>query len=195
MLAIHWTPVNKTKHILKEGITKSKNGVYCFPLTGHKILDKWWVNFFNQCTLRKKKSYNGIVFKISNKDFPAYFGHWIGSTTKEEFKKPIKSLNQLGKVFREEIIWRIGETISIANGITGYDSYKNYQKVGEETIAGNAKEFIKYYNDLDFMNYTLEDYQIVLSNSIVAKRIISVIPQGNEFGKVLRIQKLEKQNW
>ncbi len=42
------------------------------------------------------------------------------------------------------------------------------------------------------MNLTLEDYQIVLSNSIPAKRIIKLLPARNEFGKVLRQQKLDK---
>lgn len=46
MLAIHWTPVNNAKNILKKGIQKNKNGVYCFPLTGIAHLYRWWVNFF-----------------------------------------------------------------------------------------------------------------------------------------------------
>lgn len=48
MLAIHWSPVSNTKRIMKNGIIKSNNGVYCFPLTGHRSLDMWWVKAFNQ---------------------------------------------------------------------------------------------------------------------------------------------------
>ncbi len=56
MVAVHWTPVNNTKDILKKGITKSKNGLYCFPLTGHKFLDRWWIYFFSQCANRQKRN-------------------------------------------------------------------------------------------------------------------------------------------
>jgi hypothetical protein len=56
-------------------------------------------------------------------------------------------------------------------------------------------------NSLDFMAYTFEDYQIVLSNSIAPNRIIKVLPQGNEFGRVLKqkkaaaINRLRKGDW
>ena len=39
MLAVR-APVKSKGHILKNGITKSKDGLYCFPLTGHRIVDK-----------------------------------------------------------------------------------------------------------------------------------------------------------
>ena len=39
--------------------------------------------------VRARKKYNGIVFKISKEDLPAYFGHWIGATTRDNFDKPI----------------------------------------------------------------------------------------------------------
>ena len=154
------------------------------------MVDKWWVLFFNSC--RPRNSYNGIVFRISEDDLPAYFGHWIMATTKDEFDKPINSLEELGKSFRETIIWRIGETISWARGERELDSYKNFKKLGEQVISNDLTEFIKHYNEAGFMEYTLEDYQIVLSNSIPAKRIIKILPQGNEFGKVIRQQKLSK---
>ena len=77
MLAIHWSPVKNTKKILNQGITKSKNGIYCFPLTGHFALDKWWVKAFNQYNFCvNKKKYNGFIFKIEKQFLPAYFGHW-----------------------------------------------------------------------------------------------------------------------
>ena len=92
MLTVHWTPVSKKKNILKNGITKSKKGLYCSPLTGHKALDKWWVYFFNQCGARQRKKYNGIVFRIRQQDLPAYFGHWIGATNRDNFNKEITRL-------------------------------------------------------------------------------------------------------
>ena len=199
MLAVHWTPVNNTKKILKNGISKSKNGLYCFPLTGHKTLDKWWVNFFNQCTARSRKKYNGIVFRIKEEDMPAYFGHWIGATTKCNFEKEISSVKQLQLEFRDAIKWRLGEEIARANNLDNniYDWKeidKLYKDLSEKAIQSNPKTIIDKLNDLDFMGYTLDDYQIVLSNSISAKRIIKILPQGNEFGRVLRKQKINKYN-
>lgn len=40
MLVVHWSPVNNTKNILKNGITKSQNGVYCFPVDYQIVLTK-----------------------------------------------------------------------------------------------------------------------------------------------------------
>ena len=81
MLAIHWSPVNNTKRILKNGISKSKNGLYCFPLTGHKNIDHWWVKTFKTCRKGSRVQYNGFIFRIEQNDMPAYFGHWFGHTT------------------------------------------------------------------------------------------------------------------
>ncbi|HEX8331627.1 MAG TPA: hypothetical protein VF622_03345 [Segetibacter sp.] len=194
MLAVHWTPVNNTKAILKNGIRKTKKGVYCFPLTGHKTMDKWWVNFFNQAGARNRKQYNGIVFRISKKDLPAYFGHWIGATTKCDFKKEITDLKELGSQFREAMLWRMGEEVARAHnldhGIYEYDTlHSMYLNLAETELANNSKALADKLNSLDFISKVLDDYQIVLSNSIPANRIIKVIPQGNEFGRVLRQQK------
>lgn len=193
MLAVHWTPVGKTKHILKNGITKSKKGLYCFPLTGHKALDRWWLYFFNQCGVRRRKKYNGIVFRIKQQDLPAYFGHWIGATNKDSFKKEVLTVKQLGAEFRETIMWRLGELVAFkAYGIDIYKSDKlieQFLKLAEEEINKDPKALIATLNDLDFMMYALEDYQIVLSHSIPADRIVKVIPQGDEFGRVQRLKK------
>ncbi len=199
MLAVHWAPVNHTKHILKNGIAKSKKGVYCFPLTGHQSLDRWWIHFFNQCKVRPRKHYNGIVFRIAQEDLPAYFGHWIGATNRDAFTKEIPDLKQLGHQFRETILWRLGEEIAHKDNLDAgiHDGAKLqalYMGLGERALQDDPKAFTRKYNDLDFMGYTFEDYQIVLSHPIPAKRIIKVLPQGNEFGRVLRIRKQEKQH-
>jgi len=55
--------------------------------------------------------------------------------------------------------------------------------------TGNQNALTERLNSIDFMSYTLEDYQIVLSQSITADRIIKIMPQGNEFGRVLRQKK------
>jgi len=44
-------------------------------------------------------------------------------------------------------------------------------------------------NDLDFMTFALEDYQVVLTNSVPVDRIVKLIPQGDEFGRVQRLKK------
>ncbi|MCD4819995.1 MAG: hypothetical protein K8S23_15025 [Candidatus Cloacimonetes bacterium] len=188
MLAIHWTPVKNTKHILKNGITKSKNGVYCFPLTGNHHLDRWWTYFFNQLRTRNRLKYNGILFRINDQDLPVYFGTWIGATNRNDFKKEIKTVKELGKIFRETILWRMGEEISKKLDLRTDE--QQFVNLAEKIIQKNPKKFNDKLNSTDFMKYTLEDYQIVLSNSIPAKRIIKIIPQGNEFGKIIRKKKL-----
>jgi hypothetical protein len=194
MLAVHWTPVNNTKPVLKNGIRKSKKGLFCFPLTGHKYLDKWWVIFFNQCGARHRKKYNGIVFRIKKDDLPAYFGHWIGATNRHDFNKEITDLKTLGKQYREMLLWRMGEEIARTNNLdTGVYDYgtlsKLYSELAHKEIFNNPKALTEKQNSVDFMAYTLDDYQIVLSQSISADRIIKVLPQGNEFGRVLRQEK------
>lgn len=194
MLAVHWTPVSNTKNILKNGISKSKKGLYCFPLTGHKSLDRWWIYFFNQCGARERKKYNGIVFRLKKEDLPAYFGHWIGATNNQNFKKEIDSLKKLGSEFKETLIWRLGEEIAdkrnLGKDIFDYEKRRKlYFSLTEEEIQKSPNLIVNKLNDLDFMIYALEDYQIVLSNSIPANRIIKIIPQGNEFGKTTRLKK------
>jgi hypothetical protein len=192
MLAIHWTTVQHTKHILKNGITKSKNGLYCFPLTGHPSIDKWWVHFFNQCAGRHKKSYHGIIFRIAEDDLPAYFGHWIGATTTDTFTKPIQTLSALGEQYRKNLLWRIGESIAMSSGMQEKGNPESYLDIGEKALSEKDGVLTNYFNDRDFMQYTLEDYQIVLSHSIPAKRIIRVIPQGNDFAKRLIMLKFDR---
>jgi len=144
MLAVHWAPVSATKRILKNGIVKSNKGLYCFPLTGHKALDRWWLNFFNQCGVRQRKKYNGIVFRVKQQDLPAYFGHWGGATNQDTFKKEILTLKQLGIEFKKTIIWRLGEMLAreanIDTGVYEDDNLtKLYLKLAEEAIKKSPK--------------------------------------------------------
>jgi hypothetical protein len=195
MLAIHWTPVNKTKHILKNGITKSKNGLYCFPMTGDKVLDKWWINFFNNCNVRPRKKYNGIIFRITKQDLPAYFGHWIGTTKRDDFEKPIKTIKELDFRFRDCLLYRLGEMIRIKGVddiLAAYNDSDKFVEIAENAIKNNKDLSSFMLNDLSLKTFTFEDYQIVLSNSINPDRIIKIIPQGDEFGKHIRRRKKEK---
>jgi hypothetical protein len=194
MLAVHWAPVSKTKSILKNGITKSGNGLYCFPLTGHPSLDRWWIQFFNQCRVRERKKYNGIVFRIKQEDMPAQFGHWVGATTKDDYVKEIATVKQLGLLFRETMVFRLGEVIAtdrnIGNDIVDSDTVNIlFMHLGEEALQQSPNLLAEKRNDLGFMTHALEDYQISLSKSISPDRIIKVLPQGDEFGKVIRLKK------
>ncbi len=194
MLAVHWTPVSKTKNILKYGITKSKKGLYCFPLTGHKALDRWWLYFFNQCRARQRKKYNGIVFRIEQQDLPAYFGNYRGATNYDVFKKEITTIKQLGLEFKRIMTWRLGEILAqktnLGNDIFDHDKQTElYLRLAEQEITKSPKALTENLNDLNFMTYALEDYQVVLTHSIPANRIVKLIPQGDEFGRVQRLKK------
>ncbi len=126
---------------------------------------------------------------------PAYFGHWVNASSRSDLKNEITNLKSLSTGFRESILWRMGEFLvhqrnpdmSLADWDRARDTYIS---VAEAEIEKNPKTFIDSMNDLDFMRYTFEDYQIVLSNSIPANRILKILPQGNEFGRVLRQKKL-----
>jgi hypothetical protein len=64
-----------------------------------------------------------------------------------------------------------------------------YLSLAEKEITKRPKALTERMNSLSFMTFAFEDYQIVLSNSISSDRILKVIPQGNEFGRVLKRQK------
>lgn len=192
MLAIHWAPVGNTKHILKNGIRKTKRGLYCFPLTGHKVLDKWWVNFFNNHTNRGRKKFNGIVFRITQADMPAKFGHWIGSTSKDNFEKEINDLETLERQYRDTVLCRMGEMLhhSVSNNF--FTDGKHFIALAQNELKTSPGALNKLLATVDFMTFAFEDYQIVLSSSIKADRIIKVLPQGDKNGRALRKEKLYK---
>jgi len=188
MLAIHWTPVNNTKKIIRNGITKSHNGLYCFPLTGHRTVDQWWVKAFNHFKWRDRVQYNGIVFRIEEADLPAYFGDYAFHTTRDVFIKEITSLKDLQQEYRETILWRIGERIF------NYDWQKSdeYLEIATEELKKEKRIISNAMNDLGFMEYIFENYQIVLSKSIAPNRIIKIITSRNEYGRILYKSKKDK---
>ena len=158
MLAVHWTPVSNTKTIFKNGITKSKKGLYCFPLTGLKSLDRWWIYFFNQCGARQRKKYNGIVFRLKEEDMPAYFGDWIGATNRDDFKKEITVLKTLGTEYRQTILWRIGEEIAKKSNLDKdiFDYKKRtelYMRLALIEIEQTPKTLSEKMVDNDFMTF------------------------------------------
>jgi hypothetical protein len=194
MLAIHWTPVSNTKKILKNGIRKSKKGLFCFPLTGYKQLDKWWVTFFNQNREKGRKKYNGIVFRIKKEDFPAYFGYWYNATNRHDFKKEITNLKSFGAKYRTLLLWRMGMEIAKNENLVT-DKYdcemidKLYLELADKEIMNETSSLNEKINSIENMRSTLYDFQIVLSNSISAERILKVLPLANESGKVSKQKK------
>jgi hypothetical protein len=167
MLAIHWSPVKNTKLIRRKGIRKSNRGLYCFPLTGHHNVDRWWAQFFRSC--RPRTQYNGFVFKIVQDDMPAMFGHWISG-------EMFNSLDELKSEFRSSIIWRIGEE---------YLSHpeEDFTTIGSLLISENPKLYSRIQSDPNWMRWVFEDYQIVLSRSIDAKRILRIVSGSQASGR------------
>lgn len=196
MLVVHWSPVTNTKRILREGIRKSKNGLYCFPLTGQAILDRFWASFFAQYSLNKGRKYNGFVFKIKQSDLPAYSGTWVHATTKDVFNKEITDIKKLESEYRDIILWRMAEEMAHSEiGINTFDKIDSYyQKLLHADKQTYLKLFNKNIKDNDFMQYAFDDYQMVLSSSIPASRIIKIIPQYREFGKIIRLKKKRKKH-
>ncbi|WP_243735362.1 hypothetical protein [Paenibacillus turpanensis] len=190
MLVVHWSPVNNSKNIIKNGIKKGQNGVYCFPLTGHLSLDRWWMKALKRFR-RDGKRYNGFIFRVEEQDLPAYFGHFMGATTKDNFMKSIKTLAQLGIEIQNTIIWRIGER-SILRTTEWLRNDIDYIKLGREELQKRPELYKETLTDANFMEYILEDYQIVLTKSIAANRIIRIIPPTEEFGRILYKNKKHK---
>ncbi|HLP19184.1 MAG TPA: hypothetical protein VK174_02720 [Chitinophagales bacterium] len=186
MLAVHWTPVSNTGNVLKNGIRKSKTGLYCFPLTGNKRLDAWWVKYFNQYVSDRKK-YVGIVFRITEEDMPACFSHWIGNTTKDSFTKEIKSIKELTNAFRETLVWRMAETTLHRKHPDRLITHEDIDKLSARLMkADSTISLNRELQSYDLRSFAFDDHQIVLSHSIPAKRIIKVLPQGNEHGRILK---------
>lgn len=125
---------------------------------------------------------------------PAYFGQWVFANNHTHFKKEITDLKNLGTEFREAMLWRLGEELTHQRNpdmsLGEMDKAREtYTSLAEAEIDQHPKALIDCMNDLGFMRYTFEDYQIVLSHSISPDRIIKVFPQGNEFGRILKRKK------
>lgn len=190
MLVVHWSPVNNSKNIMNNGIRKKRNGVYCFPITGHVSLDRWWMKALKRFR-RDGKRYNGFIFRVVEQDLPAYFGHYAGATTKDRFDKPFRTLVELGMEMQHTIIWRIGER-TIVNTDEWRRNDIDYLRLGRVELEKRPDLYRETLTDSALMEYILEDYQIVLSNSIAAKRIIRVIPPSEEFGRIIYKKKKDK---
>lgn len=172
MLAIHWSPVKNTKRILRNGIRKSKRGLFCFPLTGHHDLDRWWVQAFRRW--RSRTQYNGFVFRITQDDLPARFSSWVVDAF--GLAEPIESLDRLEEEYRKTILWRIGEAHSTSRD-------EDYFVLGTQIVRQDPKLHARLREDPDWMRWVFEDYQIILSHSIDRKRIIRTVSGTQKSGR------------
>ena len=238
MLAIHWSPVKNTKNILKNGISKSKNGLYCYPLTGNKQIDSWWAKAFNLKGYKKHRNqYNGFVFKIVKEDLPGCFDHGYGYTAWDNFKMNIKTLEELELRYRDRIINKIGEKIIKQKFINSEEFkklstklYREYSfiytsmddpilientfddwlesqvddqyapiidifmEAGKNELKKNKNIIDESLNDKSFLEDTFSDWQIILSRSISKERIIKIVSNRNEYGKILYKNKKYKND-
>jgi len=239
MLAIHWSPVKNTKKILKNGILKSKDGLYCFPLTGERNLDQNWVILFNHLKFREQKKYNGFVFRIEKEDMPASFGSFWDHGDDDEII--INDIDELELRYRERIIQKMGEKqaklefskteeyskkakeyllerktsnrsindpellefifkMHIESQI--FNKYKGapviyvdrekdsiFLEKGKIEIQKNKGLLSEALQDIELLNNAFSDWQIILSRSISPNRIIKIITNQDEYGKILHKNK------
>jgi hypothetical protein len=209
MLAVHWSPVKNTKIICKNGIRKDARGVFCFPLTGHFFLDRWWPRAFRTWTPGHAPSaFNGFVFRLTDEDCPAYFGHWGA----EGAVKPLQSVAAIQQSFRETLIWRIGEAawngwvpctrqacrceeLGPARAVLAdivsskrSDAHTTWNGAIEDLGQAVVRHDPRRYTDclmqnVSFLQFVFEDFEIVLSHSITPHRILKIMPGGHEFGR------------
>lgn len=71
-------------------------------------------------------------------------------------------------------------------------SFNDFLRIGREEIAKDSKVYIDTLTDRGFMEYIFEDYQLVLTKSIQANRIIRIVAPEVEFGRDLYKDKKQK---
>jgi hypothetical protein len=246
MLAIHWSPVKNTNKILKNGIHKSKRGLFCFPLTGERNYDQHWVILFNQIKYRDRKKYNGFVFRIEKEDMPAYFGYWRDYFDGDRFEHEFSDFEKFEFCYRERIIRTIGKKIlklefskteeflrKRNERITEYPSFyksindpvlldevfkdwvlhqifekckglqsffeeleedKIFLEKGKTELQKNQDLLKGSLHDLDLLSDAFWGWQIILSRSISPDRIIKIISNQDEYGRILHKNKKYEYN-
>jgi len=171
MLVIHWSPVKNTRSILKHGIRKSPRGLFCFPLTGHPVVDRCWVRLFRW--ERPRTQFNGFIFRVEPDDLPASFGSWV-----EEYvggAPRYSSLPSLEREYRRTVLAKISDDIEY-----GRD---NRLRTDEHLDSSGALILSRYLSDPEWCFRTFEDTQIILSRSISADRILRVIAGASISGR------------
>jgi hypothetical protein len=194
MLAIHWSPVSNTRSILRNGITKSKRGLFCFPVTGIIHVDRFWMSFF-RIIPRRCMRYNGFIFRISNEDMPAIFCHWAQDRDGTTPGFPIKTIDELKADIRKYFLWFVGfYWYKAKDNVYVEPTYEEIMERAYSVMKEDNKLFrskLKSANDMDFI---FEDTQIVLSRSIAPERIIKVLSGSGESGRIISRKAHIKEN-
>ncbi|MCA9072687.1 MAG: hypothetical protein KDA84_27380, partial [Planctomycetaceae bacterium] len=177
MLAIHWSPVKNTKSILRNISRKGKRGLFCFPLTGHEILDRCWAWLFRCSRSRPRTPYNGFVFRLTEDDLPASFGDWILDACGQA--RSFGLLSELEEEFRRAIVSQM-ETDRLCRQRRGSNRIRN---TGEGSDCHDSLEFNQYRNDPMWMQEVFYGSQIILSKSIDARRIIRIVSYASKSGR------------
>jgi hypothetical protein len=120
----------------------------------------------------------------------------LGQQIKTISKKRSQTLKllTLEAEFRHALLWRLGEEsamrLNLGNEIYDHERQTElFLKLAEKEIQQSPITMTERLNDLNFMTNAFGDYQIVLSKSIPPERIIKLLPQGAEFGRVIRRRK------
>ena len=107
----------------------------------------------------------------------------------------IKSLEELESRYREEIISRFGfhnVNLDLATNLEWEAMFDLFFETGQSEIQKDNKLINKLLNDPDHIDDTFGHWQIILSRSISSDRIIKIISDRNEYGKVLHKKKKNK---
>lgn len=195
MKAIHWSPAKNKSAILEKGIQIQDTWISATLATPFKNLNRWWLDF-----LLNDQEYLGFVFELNESDFPLVHDHWVIDTHKEydddyeiiskrrytlkeilnsNPKSVFPSIKQLKKDYKETIICRIGD--GTKEGLT-LESYEERLSLGKKYIQKSKKKAIKdFIDNPDFMEFTFEDYQLLLFKNIAPERIVKVIKPNTNY--------------
>jgi hypothetical protein len=69
-----------------------------------------------------------------------------------------------------------------------------YLEIAKAEVENNPDLFTESSNNTGFLEKTFSDWQIILSRTVSPNRILKVVSDRNEYGKVLYKQKKRKQD-
>lgn len=191
MKVIHWSPIENKESILEKGLLVKDTWLCGNLLTPFHSLNRWWLDF-----IFKDQECLGYIFDLQDSDFPLVYNHWVSHKDQEydedynllsSIRKPIASLlaasehpqengiysspAALQQGCRENILWRIGEQLDTQNN----QAESTYISNAIEHIQHKPSALDSFIGNPDFMIYTFEDYELLLSNHILPERIIKVV--------------------
>lgn len=199
MKVIHWTPKENKESILQNGLQIQDTRIAYSILTPFDNLNRWWLDF---SLLETGKEYIGFIFELNTSDFPLVHHHWCASTYQELGDNLEITLNrryrldeilkdnpngvystkdELKKGYKETILFRIGETTDEVEDVYELD-YERVEELGYDIIKkDNEKAFQDFFDDPDFMEFTFEDYQVLLFNDISPERLETIIQPEDSY--------------